>query len=72
MLFVYDTKSKQVKMRDVKTGIQNNEFIQITSGLKKGDVVVVAPYGTVARTLQDNAKVRIVPRNQLYEAKKEE
>ncbi len=72
VLFVYNAKSKEVNMRDVKTGIQNNEYIQITSGLKKGDIVVVAPYGTVARTLQDKSKVRIVPRNQLYEAKKEE
>ncbi len=71
VLFIYDAKSKQVKMHDVKTGIQNNEFIQITSGIKKGDVVVVAPYGAVARTLQDNAKVKVVPRNQLYEVKEE-
>jgi HlyD family secretion protein len=72
VLFVYNAKTKDVTLRDVKTGIQNNEYIQITSGLRKGDVVVVAPYGTVARTLQDKSKVKVVPRDQLYEAKKEE
>lgn len=71
VLFVYDAKNRQVNMRDVKTGIQNNEFIQITSGLKKGDIVIVAPYGTVARTLQDKSKVKVVPRSQLYEVKEE-
>jgi hypothetical protein len=33
---------------------------------------VVAPYGTVTRTLEDKSKVKVVPRNQLYEAKEEE
>ncbi|WP_118974452.1 efflux RND transporter periplasmic adaptor subunit [Taibaiella koreensis] len=71
VLFVYNKDSKTVILRDVKTGIQNNEFIQVTSGLKKGDVVIVAPYGVVARTLQDKSKVKVVPRNQLYEVKEE-
>jgi HlyD family secretion protein len=72
VVFVYNKTTKTVEIRDVKTGIQDNEYIQITSGLKKGDVVVVAPYGTVTRTLEDKSKVKVVPRNQLYEAKEEE
>lgn len=72
VVFVYDAKTKQVQLRDVKTGIQDNEFIQITSGLKKGDVIVVAPYRTVTQTLEDKSKVHVVPRNQLYEVKEEE
>jgi HlyD family secretion protein len=72
VVFVYNKTTKTVAIRDVKTGIQDNEYIQITSGLKKGDVIVVAPYGTVTRTLQDKSKVRVVPRNQLYEVKEDE
>lgn len=72
VVFVYNAATKQVKMRDVKTGIQDNEYIQILSGLKKGDVVVSAPYGIVTRDLSDNKKVRVVPRNQIFEAKPEE
>lgn len=71
VLFIYNKESKTVTLRDVKTGIQNNEFIQVTSGIRKGDVVIVAPYGVVARTLQDKSKVKLVPRSQLYEAKEE-
>ncbi len=71
VVFVYNAKAKEVQLRDVKTGIQNNEFIQITSGLKKGETVVVAPYGTVARLLQDKSKVNVVPRSQIYEVKEE-
>jgi len=51
----------------VQTGIQNNEYIQVTAGLKKGEKVVVAPYGTVARLLQDKMSVTPVPEDQLYE-----
>lgn len=69
VVFVYDAASQQVRLRDIKTGIQDNEFIQVTSGLKKGDVVIVAPYGTVARLLKDKAQVKIVAKDQLYEVK---
>jgi HlyD family secretion protein len=72
VVFVYDAKTKKVQLRDVKTGIQDNEFIQITSGLKKGDVIVVAPYRTVTQTLEDKTEVKVVPRNQLYEVKEDE
>jgi HlyD family secretion protein len=72
VVFVYDDKTKKVRLRDVKTGIQNNKYIQITSGLKKGDKVVVAPYGTVARLIQDQSRVQVVPKGQLYEVKEEE
>src|SRR5690606_37378142 len=35
VVFVYEAATKKVVLRDVKTGLQDNEFIQITSGLKK-------------------------------------
>lgn len=72
VVFVYDPKTKEVSLRDVKTGIQNNEYIQVTQGLKKGEQVVIAPYGTVARLLKDKSKVTIVPKDKLYEVKEEE
>jgi HlyD family secretion protein len=72
VVFVYNAATKQVQLRDVTTGIQDNEYIQILSGIKKGDVVISAPYGTVTRDLTDKQKVRVVPRNQIFEAKKED
>jgi len=72
VVFVYDAGTKQVKMRDVKTGIQDNEYIQIISGLKKGDVVVSAPYGIITRDLANDKKVKVVPKDQIFEAKKED
>lgn len=72
VVFVYDAKTKQVALRDVKTGIQDNEYIQITAGLKEGEEVVVAPYGAIARTLKDKSHVTVTDKEKLFEAKKED
>lgn len=72
VVFVYDEKKKEVNLRDVKTGVQDNMNIQILEGLKDGEEVVIAPYGAVARILKDKTKVKPVPKDQLFEAKKEE
>lgn len=70
--FVYDAKTKTVMLRDVKTGIQDNQYIQITDGLKEGEQVVIAPYGAIARTLKDKTRVTITEKEKLFEAKTDE
>lgn len=67
VVFVYDKKNNKVNIRDVKTGIQDNEYIQITDGLKEGEEVVIAPYGAIARTLKDKSSVSVVEKNELYD-----
>jgi HlyD family secretion protein len=67
VVFVFDPKTKDVKVRDVKTGIQDNQYIQILSGLKDGEQVIVAPYGAIARTLKDKSKVEVVSKEKLME-----
>jgi len=69
LVFVFDPKAKQVHIRDVKTGIQDNQYIQITSGLKSGEQVVVAPYGAITRTLKDKSAVRVVKKETLFDEK---
>lgn len=71
VVFVFDPKTKEVSLRDVKTGIQDNQYIQITTGLKDGEQVVIAPYGAIARILKDKMKVQIVDKDKLFEAKAE-
>jgi HlyD family secretion protein len=70
--FVLDAKTKQVALRDVKTGIQDNQYIQILEGLKAGDQVVIAPYGAITRVLKDKSKVRVVKKEDLFDDKKDE
>ncbi|PJJ74632.1 HlyD family secretion protein [Thermoflavifilum aggregans] len=61
------TGQNLVRMVPVKTGIQDDNYIQIESGLNAGDVVVSAPYNAVSKTLNDSTKVKVVPHQQLFE-----
>lgn len=59
-----------VKMVEVTTGIQDENNIRITSGLKGGEEVISGPYNVVSKTLKEGAKVKVVPKSELYETKK--
>jgi HlyD family secretion protein len=72
VVFVYNSKDKKVYMRDVKTGIQDNLYIQITEGLKENEEVVIAPYGAIARTLKDKKSVTITDKDKLFDSKEKE
>jgi HlyD family secretion protein len=72
VVFVYEDKTHTVRLRDVKTGLQDNKYLQITEGLKDGEEVVSAPYGAIARTLNDKTEVKVVDKSKLFEAKKNE
>jgi HlyD family secretion protein len=60
-------KDGKVKKTTVKTGIQDINYIEITSGLNIGDEVVSGPYNAVSKTLKDGNKVRVVPKDKLFE-----
>ncbi len=47
----------KAKIRIIKTGIQDDTNIEVLSGLKKGDVVIVGPYTTVAKDLNSGDKI---------------
>jgi len=72
VVFIYDEKTKKVSIRDVKTSLQDNTYIQVTQGLKAGEQVVTAPYGAIARTLKDKSKVKVVEKDKLFEEKSED
>jgi HlyD family secretion protein len=58
-----------VKKQKVKTDIQDINYIEITFGLKEGEEVVTGPYDVVSKTLKDKDKVKVVPKNQLFDKK---
>jgi len=63
-VFLYDNgKAKMVK---VKTGIQDNQYIQIIDGLKDGQEIITAPYRAVSKKLKDGDKVKKVDAKDLY------
>lgn len=49
----------KAKLRVIKTGIQDDTNIEVSSGLKKGDVVIVGPYATVTKDLNSGDLVYV-------------
>ncbi len=58
-----------VKKVVVKSGIQDINYIEVLSGLKPGEEVITGPYNAISKTLKDGAKVKVVPKDKLFEKK---
>jgi len=56
-----------VKKTVVTSGIQDINYIGVLSGLKEGDEVVTGPYIALSKNLKDGMKVKVVPRDKLFE-----
>lgn len=56
---VFVMSGDTVRMAEVTTGIQDDEFIQILSGIELGEDVVTGPYSAVSKKLKDGKNVRI-------------
>lgn len=69
-VFIVD-KNNKTSLRQVTTGVQDNQYIQVVSGLKEGEPVIIAPFSAIARTLKKDMKVKVVPKKELFEKKKE-
>jgi len=67
--YVFVIENGAAVLREVKTGIQDNEYIQILEGVEENEVVVVAPYSAISKSLQGGESVKVVPRKELFELK---
>ncbi|MCX2494785.1 efflux RND transporter periplasmic adaptor subunit [Pedobacter sp. PF22-3] len=65
-IYTYDAKSKKVKKTEVTTGIQNDQFIIVKSGVKAGDEVVTGPYSAIQNKLKDGMVVEKTAKDQLF------
>lgn len=57
VVFVKDGDT--VKQRNVETGLADNTYIEIKSGVKAGDEIVSGSYAAISRRLKDGAKVSL-------------
>jgi HlyD family secretion protein len=66
VVFTID-KAGKVNRIKVKTDIQDINNIEITEGLKEGDMVVTGPYDVVSKTLKVGKQVKVVDKKDLFE-----
>ena len=50
----------------VKTGIQDNNYIQILEGVEEDDEIITAPYNAISKKLKTDAVVEVVDKKDLY------
>lgn len=66
MVVAFVAKSDTAIMKVVETGIQDDRYIEIISGLEPDDEVIVAPYSAVSKKLENKSLLEIVKREDLF------
>jgi HlyD family secretion protein len=66
---VFITDGERALAKDVKTGIQDNSYIEILSGVAEGDRVISAPFSAISKKLSDSTLVEIVKKDDLFSVK---
>ncbi|HLG33370.1 MAG TPA: efflux RND transporter periplasmic adaptor subunit [Bacteroidia bacterium] len=64
---VFVIENGKAKLKTVKIGIQDLNYMEIISGVSDSDKVVVAPYNALSRTLKEGSAVEVVKKEQLFE-----
>lgn len=63
---VFVIKDGKAIMKEVKTGIQDANYVEVTSGLNENEQVVKAPFKLISKTLKDGDLVKVVDEKELF------
>lgn len=66
---VFVARNDSAHIQIVKTGIQDNKYIEIKEGLSKEDKVVTSPYSAISRKLKDGSIIKVVDKKELFAEK---
>ena len=66
---VYLVKDNYTKEVKVETGLQDSEFIEITSNLSENAAVVSAPFKAISKELEDSLQVSVIAEEDLFKGK---
>ncbi len=67
---VFITKGDTAKMVVVKTGIQDNTYIEIKEGLTGNEEIVSSPFSAISRKLKDGKLVKKISKEKLFKEEK--
>jgi HlyD family secretion protein len=66
MIVVFTVSEGKAWMKEVKTGIQDNNYIEITEGLDPDVQIIVGPYSAISRQLKNDLSVEVVSEEELF------
>jgi HlyD family secretion protein len=66
---VFVSDGKYALAKDVKTGIQDNSYIEILSGVSENEKVVSAPFSAISKNLKDSTLIEVVKKDDLFKTK---
>lgn len=66
---VFLSDGKYALAKDVKTGIQDNSYIEIISGVAPDDKVISAPFSAISKKLADSTLIEVVKKEDLFKVK---
>jgi HlyD family secretion protein len=66
---VFVTDGKYALAKDVKTGIQDNSYIEVLSGVALNDRVISAPFSAISKKLSDSTLIEVVKKEVLFKVK---
>lgn len=67
---VFVVEKDKVVAKEVKTGIQDVNYIEIIAGLTEGEPVIKAPFKAISKTLNSGDLVKIVDEKNLFKDEK--
>jgi HlyD family secretion protein len=66
---VFITDGKYALAKDVTTGIQDNNYIEILTGVEDSAKVISAPFSAISKKLSDSTLIEIIKKEDLYKEK---
>jgi HlyD family secretion protein len=66
---VFITDGTYALAKDVKTGIQDNKYIEILSGVEDSARIISSPFSAISKKLSDSTLIEIVKKEDLYKVK---
>jgi len=64
--YVFLIKDGKALMQEVKTGVQDNTYIEITKGIDEGQEVITGPYRAISKKLKNDDAVKVVDKKDIY------
>ncbi|OQX96963.1 MAG: efflux transporter periplasmic adaptor subunit [Bacteroidetes bacterium 4572_117] len=71
LIVVFELVDGKAKLVEVETGIQDDNYIEIITGLKDSSDVITAPYSVISKKLKKDMLVEKVDKDKLFKSEKE-